>query len=151
MKNIYGILVLSLIIAVNLQAQTTIYSTTVGGYWHESSTWIGGIVPDGNYNVVIQGPVIQHSVSGYDIYPVYCNDLTIESNGSLVNASYGGGSGTFSVYVGGNVINNGMVANGAEDFLKILIAGSPLPEQRSVIEELVGDKVLRCLIKTSYR
>lgn len=124
MKNMYGILVLSLIIAVNLQAQTTIYSTTVGGYWNESSTWIGGIVPDGNYNVVIQGPVIQHSVSGYDIYPVYCNDLTIESNGSLVNASYGGGSGTFSVYVGGNVINNGMVANGAEDFLKILIAGN---------------------------
>lgn len=123
MKNIYLALFLSLIITEVIISQVTIHSTLGGGKWHLPTTWIEGVVPGASDNVVIQGPVQQHYVTGYDIHPVYCNDLTITSNGILSNGDYGGGTGIFAVYVAGDVINNGVVTNGSQDFLKIFLAG----------------------------
>ncbi|MCZ7609241.1 MAG: T9SS type A sorting domain-containing protein [Ignavibacterium sp.] len=123
MKNIYLALFFSLIITEVIISQVTIHSTLGGGKWHLPTTWIEGVVPGASDNVVIQGPVQQHYVTGYDIHPVYCNDLTITSNGILSNGDYGGGTGIFAVYVAGDVINNGVVTNGSEDFLKIFLAG----------------------------
>lgn len=123
MKNIYLALFFSLIITEVIISQVTIHSTLGGGKWHLPTTWIEGVVPGASDNVVIQGPVQQHYVTGYDIHPVYCNDLTITSNGILSNGDYGGGTGIFAVYVAGDVINNGVVTNGSQDFLKIFLAG----------------------------
>ena len=121
MEKLFISLLITLAIAFNLKCQ--IHSTLAGGYWHESTTWIGGVVPDSNSDIIIEGPVIQGWVSGYTINSVYCHNLTITTSGSLRNGGYGGGSGVFPVYVGGNVLNNGIVENGPEDELKIFIDG----------------------------
>ncbi len=123
MKTFFAIVAIVISFNLKLAAQATIHSTTVGGVWNQTSTWVEGIIPDAGDNVIIQGPVIQHSVSGYTISSVYCNDLTITASGSLSNGDYGGGTGTFPVIVGGNIINNGVVSNGASDYLKIFVSG----------------------------
>lgn len=123
MKTFFAIVAIVISFNLKLAAQATIHSTTVGGVWNQTSTWVEGIIPDAGDNVIIQGPVIQHSVSGYTISSVYCNDLTITASGSLSNGDYGGGAGTFPVIVGGNIINNGVVSNGASDYLKIFVSG----------------------------
>ena len=121
MKNIFIVLVAILILSLTLKAQ--IHSTLVGGEWNNVNTWIEGIIPGSGNDVIIQGPVVQHSVSGYNISSEYCNNLTITSSGSLRNGDYGGGAGTFPVIVGGNIVNDGTVANGPSDYLKIVISG----------------------------
>lgn len=124
MKNFLAFVIISLIACGDLIAQTTIHSTFSGGNWDSASTWVEGIVPGSGSNVIIQGPVIQQSVSGYTIFTKYCNNLTITSTGSLRNGDYGGGTGTFHVNVSGNVINDGIVENGATDYLYITINGN---------------------------
>ena len=121
MKNLFFLTALLLMLSSNVQAQ--IHSTYLGGYWNNTNTWIGGIIPGAGNDVVIQGPVVQGSVSGYDILTEYCNNLLITSTGSLTNADYGGGTGTFPIVVHGNVVNNGTVSNGPNDFIKIYISG----------------------------
>lgn len=117
-------IVLLILFTINdLSAQNTIYSNSLGGYWHEPSTWIGGLVPGVDDDVIITGPVVQAYASGYTIIPVYCKNLTVTADGSLKNGGYGGGYGIFPVYVQGNVINEGIVENGSEDALKMFVFG----------------------------
>jgi hypothetical protein len=106
------------------QASSQIQSTGIGGPWNNATTWVGGAIPGAGDDVIIQGPVVHESASGYTILAEYCNNLTIAPGGSLHNGDYGGGSGTYPLYVGGNVVNNGVVANGTNDFLKIFISGN---------------------------
>jgi hypothetical protein len=118
------VILLSALIAfstVTLHAQ--IHSTAVGGYWNDPGTWVGSVIPGSGNDVVIEGPVILASASGYTILTEHCKDLTITATGSLKNGDYGGGSGTYPLEVTGNVVNNGTVANGPSDALKIFISG----------------------------
>ena len=121
MKNLIFISIALFVFSVNSFSQ--IHSTYLGGYWNNTNTWVGGIIPGAGNDVVIEGPVVQGSVSGYDILTEYCNNLLITSTGSLTNADYGGGTGTFPIFVYGSVINNGIVSNGSYDFIKIYISG----------------------------
>lgn len=109
------------IITVSLHAQ--IHSTAVGGYWNDPGTWVGAGIPGSGNDVVIEGPVILASASGYTILTEHCKDLTINVAGSLKNGDYGGGSGIYPLEVTGNVVNNGTVANGPSGALKIFSSG----------------------------
>jgi len=110
-------------LALNLSA-ATIYSTTSGASWNESSTWVGGVVPTVSDDVVLAGPVTPNSSSN----PSHCNDLLIQSNGKLTNIIYNsqalqvhgtltnngeiertGNSGSIIVHVYGDVSNSGIM------------------------------------------
>jgi len=121
MKKVFYLTALFLVVSVALHAQ--IHSSPTGGYWNDVNTWVGGIIPGSGNDVVIEGPVILASTSGYTILTEYCKDLTITAAGSLKNGDYGGGSGAFPLVVSGNVVNDGIVANGPSDALNIYIAG----------------------------
>ena len=106
MKIFYSTFILMLFttimfIGISLKAQ--IHSTTAGGSWNDPNTWVEEIVPGADDDVVINGPV---NTNGN-----LCNDLTITSNGVLNN--------TFNdatLYVGGNIINEGTICNYAYYF-----------------------------------
>lgn len=119
-KNLlFAIILWAVSVCVHSQTQ----STTFGGLWHDPNTWVGLTVPGENDDVVINGPVVQAFTSGYTILPVHCNNLTINSTGSLRNGGYGGGYGIFPVYVHGSAVNYGIVENGGEDALKMFVYG----------------------------
>lgn len=121
MKKIICFLALIAMISIDVHAQ--IHSTSTGGYWNDRNTWVGGTIPGSSNDVIIEGPVILASASGYTILTEYCNNLTITETGSLKNGDYGGGSGIYPLEVSGNVVNNGTVTLGPNDLLKIYISG----------------------------
>jgi hypothetical protein len=108
---------------LSLSVNAQIHSSPAGGYWNNTGTWEGGIIPGSGNDVIIEGPVILASASGYTILSEYCKNLTITAAGSLKNGDYGGGSGIYPLVVSGNVVNNGIVADGPSDALKIFISG----------------------------
>ncbi|KAF5057472.1 hypothetical protein DSECCO2_356450 [anaerobic digester metagenome] len=101
-----------------------IHSTTGGGIWDSTSTWMGGLIPGVGDTVVISqyaAVTIGHT-EWYDIYHSWCAQITIESNATLTAQDYGGGLATFILYVSGHLINYGTVSNGNE-YVDISIAG----------------------------
>ena len=87
-----------------------ITSTTTGGPWHVSGTWVGGIVPDGNDDVIIQGPVLVQGSAA-------CLTLNIMAAGGLTS-----GLPLATLTVGGAVTNAGTIADGPLSF-RIEIGG----------------------------
>ncbi len=79
----------------NLYAQT-ISSTSTGGLWNSTTTWVGGVVPGVNNDVVINGVV---QVNG----TFSCRSVTVNSGATLQN------SGTQTLTVNGNLVNNGLI------------------------------------------
>ncbi len=71
----------------------TITSTMAGGNWNQAATWVGGVIPTENHNVIINGPVAATSAT--------CLDLTINAGQTLQNVA---GPVTLTV---NNVVNNG--------------------------------------------
>lgn len=120
MKKMISLLML-MFVAFSLQSQ--IISVPAGGAWNDPNTWIGGIVPGEDDDVIITSDVVHQSAWGYDILTEYCKNLTITSTGKLANGDYSGGLGIYPLVVYGNVINNGIVENGDEDCLKLFITG----------------------------
>lgn len=82
-----------------LWAQTTIHSTSAGGGWNNTATWVGGTVPASNDHVVIDGKVLVPT-------GIQCNTLTI--NDTLVND--GSSCNNRHMTISGDVVNNGVVA-----------------------------------------
>lgn len=109
MKIVYSFILFLCIIVLNTYAQ--ISSTATGGNWAQATTWVGGVIPDENSNVVINGPVEATSVS--------VNNLTINSGGSLFDECCAGRT----VRVKGNLINNGTTYN-AHGGLTLTVEGN---------------------------
>ncbi len=114
MKTIITILALFIYSFISTHAQA-IHSTTDGGMWADTSTWVGRTVPTGADNVVINGPVYIMGNSNE------CNNITINPGkwlgalqyyyaqltifGDIVNNGSIGGDANFNIF--GNINNNG--------------------------------------------
>lgn len=98
MKKITIVLVAMLF--VNL-SYGQITSTKNGGNWNESSTWLGGVVPTANDDVVIDGTVYHNNKSDA------CKNMTVNADKMLtaLNASMQG----LPLKIMGDLINNGII------------------------------------------
>lgn len=95
-------LLVVLSVAASVASADTITSTGLGGPWAEYTTWVGGVVPDGDDDVIIVGPVevtVQEA----------CLSLNVHEAGS-VTGSQSGTSTTLEV--GESVFNAGTIADG---------------------------------------
>jgi hypothetical protein len=88
----------------SLAAADVITSTTTGGPWHASGTWLGGIVPDGNDDVIIQGPVVVQGSAA-------CLTLDVRVAGGLTS-----GNAPSTLTAGGATTNAGTIADGPLPF-----------------------------------
>jgi hypothetical protein len=79
----------------NVNAQ--IHSTTGGGSWSDTLTWVNWKIPGPNDDVVIEGPV--------DVTGAACRNLVVLPNGILQNRSYT----NYTLRVNGTVTNNGII------------------------------------------
>jgi hypothetical protein len=100
----------SLLLASSPALADVITSTTTGGLWHVAGTWIGGIVPDGDDDVTIQGPVVVQGTAA-------CLTLHVTPLGSLRS-----GNAPSMLTAGDAIANAGTVADGPLP-LKIAIGG----------------------------
>ncbi len=79
----------------------TIESTSSGGNWNDTLTWVGYTIPGQNDDVIIKGTVSVTSGAT-------CNNLTINEGNVLQN---GGGLGWVVLNINGNITNNGTIQN----------------------------------------
>jgi hypothetical protein len=95
-----------LLAAASVASADTITSTTAGGPWPYSSTWVGGQVPGIYDDVVIAGPV---DINGIET----CLSLVVNPEG------YVGGvvpNPSNTLQVGGSITNEGTISDGAYNF-----------------------------------
>ncbi|MCX7725886.1 MAG: T9SS type A sorting domain-containing protein [Chitinispirillaceae bacterium] len=78
-----------------------ISSTSEGGLWGDTNTWVGKVVPGNSDNVIINGTVSVESGKS-------CASLTISSGAILQNYP---GLGWVVLTINGNIINNGVIRN----------------------------------------
>ncbi len=90
-----------LVSASLISTASTISSTTAGGNWPDASTWVGGVVPGPNDDVVINGPVA-------------ANTLTVRSITINAGATLTGMGGPQWVKVTSSIINRGSVVLNAD-------------------------------------
>lgn len=114
-----------MIISFDITAQ--IYSTTTGGNWADSTTWIGFKVPSANDSVIIQGPVTfyftnatikhLHLKEGGSLVDGWISTLRIRGN-YIIDADIT--AGPPQVYVGGNLeINKKWSGNTTLNFIGV--------------------------------
>lgn len=101
MKQLYLriILGLSLVLFLGNSVSAQIHSTTGGGSWNDTLTWVGWTIPTAKDDVVIEGPV--------DVTGAECNNLVVQPNGILQNRSYT----NYTLRIKGTVTNNGIIRN----------------------------------------
>lgn len=108
MKKIILLIIASL--SINF-AMSQITSTTTGGNWSETSTWIGGVVPTSTDNVIIDGTV---EVDGAN----ECKDLTVNTGNTLTKDNNGR-----ELQVNGSLTNNGTITENNYGAFSINISG----------------------------
>ena len=92
-------------ITVTAPASGMIVSTTTGGNWNSTTTWQGGVVPQANDSVAINGEVFVTEGSE-------CAYLVVSNNGILLNAASNYG---ITLPVAGDVVNNGTITRNTDD------------------------------------
>jgi|GEM_PF-4394010 len=90
-----------------IDAGNAIVSTTAGGNWTDASTWIDGVVPATDDDVIIQGPVIVNASRT-------CNNLTVLETGLLEN-----GSNYITLTVKGIINNQGVIRRASSYWLSV--------------------------------
>ena len=80
----------------SIPCPTVIHSTTSGGTWSDTSTWVEKVVPTATNDVEIDGPVAITAEAP-------CNNLTIKSGGALQNVGRGDPYGLTPTTVNGNL------------------------------------------------
>ncbi|MBU0473915.1 MAG: hypothetical protein KKF62_07095, partial [Bacteroidetes bacterium] len=112
------IFVLFIILIPQIIFSQTISSTTSGGEWNNTSTWVGGVVPTSSNDAQINGVV---EIEGDN----NCRNLSIATNGVLQNRYYYYGYWRY-LNISGNLINNGIIRNhpNGGDKLIINLAGN---------------------------
>ena len=104
MLQFYKNLSLGLIgLMIAFSSYSQIYSTSAGGPWDSTWTWVGGVVPGVSHNVVINGAV--HTTGNS------CGSLTLNASGSLNNTYFGA-----TLTVTGNVVNHGTISDYVSNF-----------------------------------
>lgn len=113
MKKITMFLVAMLFVSISFGQIT---STEVGGNWNDASTWIGGVLPTANDDVVIDGTVYHNSEKDA------CRNLTVNSEKILttLNAKMTGRL----LKITGDLINNGSIQNNNDIRFQIGVAGN---------------------------
>ena len=99
------------ILFFNLSLFAQIHSTGEGGNWNQTTTWVGGVVPTANDDVVINGPV---QVNAH----VACRNITVSAGAELMNSGH-----NRSLEIDGTITNNGTIRNDAWAF-RINVSGS---------------------------
>jgi hypothetical protein len=97
MKIIVTVMYVSLFL-FNITAAQVITSKTAGGLWSDPNTWIGGVTPTQNNDVLIDGLV---QLDGN----LPCKNLTVSTTGILENKTVYG----FTLTVNGSIVNNGII------------------------------------------
>ncbi|UBM62490.1 PKD domain-containing protein [Candidatus Sulfidibacterium hydrothermale] len=119
-----SVFILVVLTGFSLFAQTqksrnnTITSTSSGGSWSDTLTWVGYVVPTENDDVVIKGKVVID-------YAAKCHSLTVENGDTLTKDGY---SRTF--YVTGDFTNNGVVTENTYGYFTISIGGDVMNNGR---------------------
>ena len=122
MKKITTVLVAMLFVNISFGQIT---STTSGGNWNESSTWIGGVVPTLTENVVIDGTVYHNNKADacknlivnagktLTIFDAKMTGWPLKIMGDLINDGniQNNNNFRFQINVYGNIINNGVFTN----------------------------------------
>jgi len=100
------LLAVSLLAAASVASADTIISTAAGGPWSENSTWIGGVVPGSDDDVVIAGPV---EITGTKA----CQSLAVNAAGFVGGDS---ASPSNTLQVSESVTNGGAIVDGIGNF-----------------------------------
>ena len=134
-----------------------ITSTTTGGPWHLSGTWLGGVVPDGNDDVIIQGPVLVQGSAAcltLDILAAggFTSGLalaTLTAVSAITNAgTIADGPLPFRIEIGGDLTNNAQWTNrdtfftGTADHHLIAGGGSILESNLAMGPAATGDVIV---------
>ncbi|RLD57974.1 MAG: hypothetical protein DRJ05_08835 [Bacteroidetes bacterium] len=96
------IFIIGVLICANSTYADTIHSTTEGGDWNSSLTWVGYTIPSPWDDVVINGSVSLHFG--------YCNNLTVSPTGSLSGISEGSPNNQKPLFVNGDITNYGGIS-----------------------------------------
>ena len=116
-------LAIGIICAATIASAGPVSSTTAGGLWSEPSTWLGGVVPGGDDDVVIAGPVTVAAstpcrslsvLAAGDVRSAWsAPNVTLAVSGAVANAGViTENAFNFGVEVGGDLYNDGTWDNG---------------------------------------
>lgn len=110
---VFFILCFSLCAGLQLYG-ATITSTSSGGDWSSTSSWVGGIIPTSMDDVVITSSI---TVTSQVVWETFCQTLTVETTGTLTIkalltvlgaiTNHGTISGNKWIYCKGAINNNG--------------------------------------------
>jgi hypothetical protein len=96
---------IALKVSQSSQVYRQIVSVAEGGSWYDSKTWVGGVVPDKNCDVVINGTV---SVTSKGTDSASCHSLIVSKGAVLRAAAYQ----AQTIFVYGDLTNRGDVRDG---------------------------------------
>ncbi len=122
-RKLWALLFFSLLLAFSINAQT-ISSTTTGGNWNSTSTWVGGVIPTSTKSVIIDGPVSVNAAASMINLTINSGKVltmsgtnTLSASGDLVvNGTINVGAATGAIAISGNSTIAGTLALGASSY-----------------------------------
>lgn len=119
-KTTFVLFLLANMFGVTVIEAADITSTALGGKWSDKTTWIGGVVPTANDNVIIASTVTANGGS-YSSTSYLMTNLTVNSGGKIIREKNSGGLSYLKI--SGNIINNGEIID-YNDYFDIDLNGN---------------------------